>query len=696
MIPAKPDSFLVSKVREKDMESIIDWFDQNQKSFYTLGWSYMRNQQDMEEVFHRTIVKVYDELQHFKKDTSFESWATSIFINICRGLSGSNQKRSLQASEETQQKIFHALDQLEERDKEAIVLTYLKECPLDEVADILQLPVSIVKSRLFSGIQSLREEMGYHTYLESCKEYHKHYIDYLGRTLDRSKKVEFEIHIYHCRGCHEELSFFQDIMLTLTEVTDAFSVPSSFMERVKGKVVETEKRRQDRKKKCKLMGLAFASTLALIIFTGFITNGFTNIYYSWVDWRNQEDEQLRAFFKSELGERLNMEEVSSGVKVKIKSAIADEVQTLIYYEIEDTNEENRYMMNFYDGIKVENDYEIMNLAAHSVYSPPVEQLELKNEEKNVYRGKISLPPILPDSGTIELKLTHLQKLVQDPESPTGFKTVPYEEMEYIEGNWSFDIPVTKQPSIVHELDKETKVDGIPIRLDKLIIAPTATLLQYSYQNNRADKRIEIINFASLETKGKKVQADLYTGNSFIDTNQNSDWTSLQTSFETLYFEKPKEVNIQFASIHLSIEKHKKIDIDVSKDFPQNFEYLGNNLSIDKVKIGNPTEVVIKNEVTEDRVYESLQFQITSDNDRKKTSMGMSGDGVLIDKNGKQYDVNEYPFSIEKVGQPRFFQTKQSIELFNDASGEQVIPKTLEIQGYNTTKYVDDTVNVSLD
>jgi RNA polymerase sigma factor (sigma-70 family) len=696
MIPAETDPFLISKVREKDMESIIDWFDQNQKSFYTLGWSYRRSQQDMEEIFHRTIVKVYDELHHFKKDTSFETWATSIFINICRSLSENNQKRSLQASEETQQKIFHALDQLEERDKEVIVLTYLKECPLDEVADILQIPVDTVKFRLFSGIQSLKEEMGYHTYLESCKEYHKHYIDYLGRTLNRPKKVEFEIHIYHCRGCHEELSFFQDIMLTLTEVTDAFSVPSSFMERVKGKVIETEKRRQDRKKKRKLMGITFASTLALIIFTGFITNGFTNIYYSWVDWRNQEDEQLRAFFKSELGERLNMEEVSSGVKVKIKSAIADEVQTLIYYEIEDTNEENRYMMNFYDGVKVENDYEIMNLAAHSVYSPPMEQLELKNEEKNVYRGKISLPPILPDSGTIELKLTHLQKLVQDPESPTGFKAVPYEEMEYIEGDWSFDIPVTKQPSIVHELDKETKVDGIPIRLDKLIIAPTATLLQYSYQNNQEDKRIEMINFASLETKGKKVQPNLYTGNSFIDTNQNSEWTSLQTSFETLYFEKPKEVAIQFASIHLSIEKLKKIDIDVSKDFPQTFEYLGNNLSIDKVKVGNPTEVVIKSEVTEDRVYESLQFQITSDNARKKTSMGMSGDGVLIDKNGKQYDVNEYPFSIEKVGQPRFFQTKQSIELFNDASGEQVIPKTLEIQGYNTTKYVDNTVNVSLD
>ena len=125
MIPAKIDPISIPTDREKDVESIVNWFEKNKQSFYLLGWSYLSNQQQMEELFYRSILKVHKELPRFKSETSFEIWVTSIFIHNCRELAGD---RSLQASAESEprQDLLKALDALELSEKEAMVLTYVK------------------------------------------------------------------------------------------------------------------------------------------------------------------------------------------------------------------------------------------------------------------------------------------------------------------------------------------------------------------------------------------------------------------------------------------------------------------------------------------------------------------------------------------------------------------------------------------
>ncbi|WP_142303765.1 sigma-70 family RNA polymerase sigma factor [Neobacillus soli] len=114
----------ITTIREKGVESIVDWFNQHNQSFYVLGWSYLSNQQQLEELFYRSIIKVHKEMPRFKSETPFETWVTSIFIHICRELSNDG---SLQASEESEQQkdLFKALDQLKEDEKEGVVLTYV-------------------------------------------------------------------------------------------------------------------------------------------------------------------------------------------------------------------------------------------------------------------------------------------------------------------------------------------------------------------------------------------------------------------------------------------------------------------------------------------------------------------------------------------------------------------------------------------
>ncbi|MFS0637931.1 DUF4179 domain-containing protein [Mesobacillus foraminis] len=682
MIPAKMNPISITTKRGKGVDSIVDWFDEHKQTFYSLGWSYLRNQQQMEELFYTSIIKVQKELPRFKNETSFEMWVTSIFIPICRELYA---HRGLQPTEESdpRQDVLKALDQLKEYEKEAILLTYVKRMSKEEAAHLLKVSVEEMQEHLFSGIQSLRKEMRSGSTFNGCKEYHKKYIDYLERAMVRPEKVDFEVHIYRCQECQEDLAAFQDVMLSMTNLTDRIEdlqMPSGFMESVKDRLAEKERQRQQKNEKRNRMGFVLSGVFALVMGIGFFTGAFSSLYYAWTE----DNKQLRAFLQQDLGERLNLEAESNGLKITIKSAIADDVQTLVFYEIEDKDENNQYMINYDEGILVENQQDIMNNATYPRYYPPDFELDGNNKQKNVFEGKISLLPLAMDKGTIKLKITKLQKVVRDSTDPDLF-----ENIEFKTGEWNFEIPVSKQPSINYALDEETKVEGIPVRFNKLTIAPTATILQFGINNEQSEKRLEVLSFDNLKVNDKKLKADMY-GTTFSDEQKDMNWTTLQTHFDPLFGEKPKEVNVQFASVHLTFEDPKTIELDAARDYPQTFEYAGSTISIDSVEAGPPSKVIISNHDIEDRAYQSLHFDIMGDDESENSSMEMDSEGVLVDKNGIEYDLNITPVSYEKIEQPRYFETVQRITLH----GNKVGPKSLDIIGYSATKYLDDVVNIS--
>ncbi|MEH7114383.1 DUF4179 domain-containing protein [Neobacillus niacini] len=686
MIPAKMDPISITPIAEKGVDSIFDWFEQHKQSFYILGCTYLSHQQQIEELFFRSIIKVHKQLPRIKSETSFETWVTSIFIHICRELSD-NHSLQVSVERESRQDIFKALDQLKLEEKEAVALTYIKGISKEEAAYLLQVSLEKLKELLFSGIRSLRKVLVDGTPSEGCKEYHKDYIDYLERTMDRSKKIDLEKHIYHCQDCQEDLATFQDVMLTmlnLAEKMEDLHVPSGFMENIKARLAEKEKHRQLKNKKRIRKGLIFAGVFAIFIGLEFFTEVFSNRYYSWTE----ENQELRTYLEKDLGERLNLEAESDGVKIKIKSVIADDVQTLVFYQIEDTNEDNQFMLNYGDGLFVENEQEIMSSVTYPTYYPPDFESEVNNKEKNVYQGKISLLPLSKDNGTIKLKITSLLNLIQDSSDQNGFRI--NENLGYKTGEWNFEIPVTKQPSIEYALDEETKVEGIPVRFYKLIMAPTATVLQYGINIEQQVKRIDNLTFANLEVNNKKVKPGMY-GSSFLDLQQDMNWYMFQTHFSPLFGEKPKEVKVQFESVYVSFDDQKTIELDASKGYSQTFEYADSTISIDKVEIGQPTTAVISLGDSKNRAFQSLHFNIEGEGENQSWSMEMESEGVLVDKNGVEYDMNK-PIPHEEIEQPRYFETSYRVKVH----GDKVIPKRLVLFGYNKMEYLDDVVKISLE
>ncbi|MBT2684725.1 DUF4179 domain-containing protein [Bacillus sp. ISL-37] len=672
MILEKMEPISISAIQEKGIQSVVDWFDGHKGYFYSFGWHFVQNQHQMEELFYQSILKVHKEFPRYKGNLSFKMWVTSIFIQNIRGLA------SLQDSEETEprQEMFAGMNQLE---KEALVLTYVTGFTLEETAQVLDVPAGKIKDLLFSGIQSARKQIDGSDY-HGCEQFQKHYIDYLEKCMERPAKIEFEIHLYNCRECQEDLASFQEVAMTrlnLIEGESDPSVDSLLMENVKKRFAVKKEHRQQKIKKRKKWALGFASAFALIVAIGFITGAFPKVYYAWTE----DDVQLRAFLQEGFGQRLNLEAESDGVKVKIKGVVADDIQTLVFYEIHDMKEDNQYFMTFEDGLAVVNEYDIMKRDTYPRYSIPDVEAEMNKQEKNVFYGKVALRPLEEDQEKIKLRITKLQRLANNASLSYGFTSGDYKA-----GEWSFEFPATKQPSTEFEINEQRELEGVAVRFEKLIVAPTATLLQFGINTEKQEKRIDFLNFKSMEVNNKKVESDRY-GSHFMDYQLDGAWTGFQAYFDPLYREKVKDFRVQLDSIYLSIVDHRSIELNGNQTFPQTIEYAGSTLWIDKTEAGQATEVIIRNDDLENREYESLHIDFVDENGQQPNMTHMDSKAVLVDKNGVEYDPYKGPVDYEKLEQPRHFITEQSMRV--EGIDDNSMKLQLQITGYNSLKYLDE-------
>ena len=165
MITSISDSRRLKKIKKQDMNAVVDWFDERNSKFYKIGWAYLKNHHDVEDVFHNTIIKVYDKIGQLKEDRYFETWVTSIFINECRAIFRKRKQQVMNSLQEatdsspfeTTVEVLENLDQLDEIHKGIIILKYLQGYSQKEIALILKLPVGTVKSRLYRGLMMLRK-----------------------------------------------------------------------------------------------------------------------------------------------------------------------------------------------------------------------------------------------------------------------------------------------------------------------------------------------------------------------------------------------------------------------------------------------------------------------------------------------------------------------------------------------------------
>lgn len=127
-----------------------------------------------EDLAQEIFVKIYDELRHFKFQSKFSTWLYRIAVNhainkahevsrhgriherIAREKPGETDGAPVAQDRFLDDRVQKALMELSEKLRAIVVLRYLEGLAYEEIADVLEISIGTVKSRLFLAHETLR------------------------------------------------------------------------------------------------------------------------------------------------------------------------------------------------------------------------------------------------------------------------------------------------------------------------------------------------------------------------------------------------------------------------------------------------------------------------------------------------------------------------------------------------------------
>ncbi|WP_055070175.1 sigma-70 family RNA polymerase sigma factor [Clostridium massiliamazoniense] len=163
----------VKKAIKGDDEAFEYIINSCKEKLYRTAFAYVKNEEQALDIVQETVYKAYISIGKLKNPEYFNIWITRILINNALTIIKKNSKvvyldndeliNSVIANEvNSDEKIYiwQALEELELKHREVIVLKYFDDLTVTEIAGVLGYPVGTVKTYLNKGLKKLREFVG--------------------------------------------------------------------------------------------------------------------------------------------------------------------------------------------------------------------------------------------------------------------------------------------------------------------------------------------------------------------------------------------------------------------------------------------------------------------------------------------------------------------------------------------------------
>lgn len=178
---------LAKLARNGDRGAFAELVDLYKDKIYHLAYRMLNNKHEAEDAVQETFLRVYTNLHRYDEQQKFSTWIFRIGTNHCidRLRKRKHSAYSLDAEmpdgegndyysmlpgneetperqmilSETQIQIRKAIDALPEKYKSVVILRYLQDMSLQEISDVLDMPVTTVKTRVHRGREYLRKKL---------------------------------------------------------------------------------------------------------------------------------------------------------------------------------------------------------------------------------------------------------------------------------------------------------------------------------------------------------------------------------------------------------------------------------------------------------------------------------------------------------------------------------------------------------
>lgn len=153
-------------------EILIEHIKKNQNKLYKIAYTYTRNEELALDVVQETIAKSLENISKLRVEEYVKTWFYRILINEALKTCKKNKKYieiELQENEEYIQNneeklvdnmdIYNSLQKLNNKLKTVIILRFFENLKLEEIASITNTNISTVKSRLYKGLNEMRNNI---------------------------------------------------------------------------------------------------------------------------------------------------------------------------------------------------------------------------------------------------------------------------------------------------------------------------------------------------------------------------------------------------------------------------------------------------------------------------------------------------------------------------------------------------------
>jgi RNA polymerase sigma-70 factor (ECF subfamily) len=181
---ASTDEDLVARSQGGDLDSFNQLVLRWERPIYALAYRVIGREDEARDVCQETFMRAFRALGGFKGQAKFSSWLYRIALNLCRDWIRRQRRQPLaQAPEgvdlldlaaeqaptesiedlvarrEIGRAVQRAMAVLPDEQRTAIILKEYHGLTFQEIADLLDCPLSTVKTRLYQGLSVLRRKL---------------------------------------------------------------------------------------------------------------------------------------------------------------------------------------------------------------------------------------------------------------------------------------------------------------------------------------------------------------------------------------------------------------------------------------------------------------------------------------------------------------------------------------------------------
>ena len=150
-------------------EQVIIYIIENQDKFYRLAYSYVRDQEEALDAVQNAVCKALEHYDELRNGAAVKTWFYRIVVNESLSILREHRK-TVQTGGELQEEetyvekgfeppdedLYEQINRLEMETQEIIKLRFYEELSLREIAEVMEMNVSTVKTKLYRGLKTLK------------------------------------------------------------------------------------------------------------------------------------------------------------------------------------------------------------------------------------------------------------------------------------------------------------------------------------------------------------------------------------------------------------------------------------------------------------------------------------------------------------------------------------------------------------